>query len=269
MRRRWSIVEGGMDTASRSDAGRESAAQGWPAAVDSAARDRRRLLASQAAVASEVVAFQLARQRADLIVPETIEPLSAREREVLALVAAGRSDAEIADALVISKKTASVHVANIKGKLGASSRIEIALIAARLGLVEEGTTSPGAALAVAQAGRAADRTQLCPFKGLAPYELMDAPFFFGRERLVAELVARLAGSTFLGIVGPSGSGKSSVLRAGLLPALGAGVLPGQRRLAPGPDPSGQCPARGPAACAPSSRPRTGCSGRRGEHRCPP
>ena len=44
------------------------------------------------------------------------------------------SDAEIADALFISKKTASVHVANIKGKFGANSRIEIALVAQRLGL---------------------------------------------------------------------------------------------------------------------------------------
>jgi WD40 repeat protein/tRNA A-37 threonylcarbamoyl transferase component Bud32 len=67
---------------------------------------------------------------------------------------------------------------------------------------------------------------ICPFKGLASFEPVDADYFFGRERLVAELVARLVGAGFLGIVGPSGSGKSSVLRAGLLPALAAGVLPG-------------------------------------------
>jgi WD40 repeat protein/serine/threonine protein kinase len=66
----------------------------------------------------------------------------------------------------------------------------------------------------------------CPFKGLASFEPVDADYFFGRERLVAELVARLVGAGFLGIVGPSGSGKSSVLRAGLLPALAGGVLPG-------------------------------------------
>jgi DNA-binding CsgD family transcriptional regulator len=59
--------------------------------------------------------------------------LTPRERDVLVLIAAGMSDGEIADALVISKKTASVHVANIKGKLGASSRVEIATIALRLG----------------------------------------------------------------------------------------------------------------------------------------
>ena len=68
-----------------------------------------------------------------------------------------------------------------------------------------------------------------PFKGLAAFEVADAEFFFGRERLVAELVSRLAGASFLGIVGPSGSGKSSVLRAGLLPGLAGGILPGSER----------------------------------------
>jgi len=57
--------------------------------------------------------------------------LTPREQEVLALVASGMSDGEIATALVISKKTASVHVANIKAKLGASSRVEVATIALR------------------------------------------------------------------------------------------------------------------------------------------
>ena len=66
----------------------------------------------------------------------------------------------------------------------------------------------------------------CPFKGLASFDVDDAEFFFGRERLVAAMVARLAGAPLMGIVGPSGSGKSSALRAGLLPALAAGVLPG-------------------------------------------
>jgi WD40 repeat protein len=69
---------------------------------------------------------------------------------------------------------------------------------------------------------------VCPFKGLASFEAADAPYFFGRERLVAELVARLVGAPLLGVVGPSGSGKSSVVRAGLLPALAGGVLPGSQ-----------------------------------------
>ena len=67
---------------------------------------------------------------------------------------------------------------------------------------------------------------VCPFKGLASFDIADAQYFFGRERLVAELVARLVGAPLLAVVGPSGSGKSSVMRAGLLPALASGVLPG-------------------------------------------
>jgi len=59
----------------------------------------------------------------------------------------------------------------------------------------------------------------CPYRGLAAYQPEDSDYFFGREGLVAELIARLAGSQFLGIVGPSGSGKSSVVRAGLIPAI--------------------------------------------------
>jgi WD40 repeat protein/tRNA A-37 threonylcarbamoyl transferase component Bud32 len=73
---------------------------------------------------------------------------------------------------------------------------------------------------------------ICPFKGLASFEPLDAGYFFGRERLVADLVARLLGTGLLAIVGPSGSGKSSVLRAGLLPALTSGVLPGSERWRP-------------------------------------
>jgi WD40 repeat protein/class 3 adenylate cyclase len=66
----------------------------------------------------------------------------------------------------------------------------------------------------------------CPYKGLAAFEAEDAEYFFGREELVAELTARLAGTRFLAVVGPSGSGKSSLVRAGLLPRVWDGALPG-------------------------------------------
>ncbi|GAA1813809.1 LuxR C-terminal-related transcriptional regulator [Agromyces neolithicus] len=62
--------------------------------------------------------------------------LSARELEVLGLIADGRSDGEIATELYISKKTASVHVAHIKDKLGVGSRVEIATEGIRRGLVK-------------------------------------------------------------------------------------------------------------------------------------
>ena len=60
--------------------------------------------------------------------------LSPREREVLSLVGEGRTNREIADRLFISEKTASVHVTHILDKLGVSSRVEAALVAARAGL---------------------------------------------------------------------------------------------------------------------------------------
>jgi predicted ATPase/DNA-binding CsgD family transcriptional regulator len=59
-----------------------------------------------------------------------------REVEILELVGQGLSDREIAEKLFISPKTASVHVANVKGKLGVDSRLQIALRARELGLVE-------------------------------------------------------------------------------------------------------------------------------------
>src|SRR5262249_3246238 len=67
---------------------------------------------------------------------------------------------------------------------------------------------------------------VCPFKGLASFDRSDAEYFCGRERMVSDLVARLAESTFVGVVGPSGIGKSSLLRAGVLSALKRGALPG-------------------------------------------
>jgi DNA-binding NarL/FixJ family response regulator len=60
--------------------------------------------------------------------------LTPREAEVLALVAAGRSNRQIAQELFISPKTASVHVSNILAKLGVAGRVEAATIAHRLGL---------------------------------------------------------------------------------------------------------------------------------------
>ena len=87
---------------------------------------------------------------------------------------------------------------------------------------------PGGAVAGAPAGPARN-----PYKGLRPFDEADAADFFGREALTARLVTRLGevarASGFLAVVGPSGSGKSSVVRAGLLPALRAGGLPGSGR----------------------------------------
>jgi DNA-binding NarL/FixJ family response regulator len=63
--------------------------------------------------------------------------LTAREQEILALVAQGRSNGEIARQLFISVKTVSVHVSNILAKLGAGGRTEAAAIARRDGLLQD------------------------------------------------------------------------------------------------------------------------------------
>lgn len=63
--------------------------------------------------------------------------LSAREREVLALIAKGRTNREIADTLFITEKTTGHHVSNILTKVGARGRLEAASIAYRMGLLEE------------------------------------------------------------------------------------------------------------------------------------
>jgi DNA-binding NarL/FixJ family response regulator len=64
--------------------------------------------------------------------------LTLREREILVLVARGRSNKEIAAELVISERTARTHVSNLLGKLNLSSRTQAALVAVREGLVDPG-----------------------------------------------------------------------------------------------------------------------------------
>lgn len=86
------------------------------------------------------------------------------------------------------------------------------------------------ALRTRSAGRAVRHPEpaVCPYKGLARFETTDAEYFCGRERVIAEAVARMVGSGLLAVVGPSGSGKSSLVRAGLVPAVHDGVLPGSQ-----------------------------------------
>lgn len=79
-----------------------------------------------------------------------------------------------------------------------------------------------------------------PYVGLAAFR--DGRFFFGRERLVEQMAAKLADTRLLAVVGPSGSGKSSAVLAGLIPALEKGALAGSEswrvlpRMVPGSHP---------------------------------
>ncbi|HEX2755519.1 MAG TPA: LuxR C-terminal-related transcriptional regulator, partial [Candidatus Limnocylindrales bacterium] len=127
------------------------AARGDPALAETALRTAHRIaeLLRAEPLAREVVALAT---RARLTL-ETSEPgqaartpaapddearlgLTAREREVLTLVALGRTNRQIAAELFISENTAGVHVSNILGKLAVTGRGEAAAVAYRLGLVE-------------------------------------------------------------------------------------------------------------------------------------
>ena len=93
-------------------------------------------------------------------------------------------------------------------------------------------------------------TTACPYMGLASFADDDAGLFFGREALVGELAARTVQTGLLGVVGASGAGKSSVIAAGLIPSLAAGLLPGSERwqataIRPGEHPMAEL-ARAPA-----------------------
>jgi DNA-binding CsgD family transcriptional regulator len=113
----------------------------WIALTERAGRESAARLRRAAPIAERLGAAPLTAQIADLTRRagsdgDTDDPvLTSREMEVLRLVAAGQSNREIAAALVISPKTASVHVSNILAKLSATTRTEAAVKAHHLGLV--------------------------------------------------------------------------------------------------------------------------------------
>jgi len=93
------------------------------------------------------------------------------------------------------------------------------------------TAPPAPTVTPAQAGTAAiDPAAIAnPFKGLESFQQTDAHLFFGREELTERLIRRLdeqGGDRFVAVVGASGSGKSSLVRAGVIPKLRDGALPG-------------------------------------------
>jgi WD40 repeat protein/DNA-binding SARP family transcriptional activator len=191
---------------------------------------------------------------ADLGAVEDVQPEVRRLEELRLLAEMERVDAELAlgrAAEVVAPLERLISQAPLQERLRAqlmlalyrSGRQADALAAYREAcalLREELGLMPGAALRELEhmilhhdAGLEAERSEppppgavLCPFKGLAAFEGSDADFFCGRERVVSELIARLAEWPLVGILGPSGIGKSSLLRAGVLPALRAGALPG-------------------------------------------
>ena len=129
-----------------------------------------------------------------------------------------------------ARAEAAEHLAAATGRAaGDRSDLRAAQAAIAGGVVELQSAGERTRLYAVDKARDPSEPLTCPFRGLAPFDAAHAEYFFGRERLVAELVARLVGSTLLAVFGPSGSGKSSAVRAGLMPALADGVVPGSER----------------------------------------
>ena len=70
------------------------------------------------------------------------------------------------------------------------------------------------------------QTPSSPFPGLRPFEYKESHLFFGRDGQIEKLLDKLTRTRFLAVVGASGSGKSSLVRAGLTPALRGGMMTG-------------------------------------------
>jgi DNA-binding NarL/FixJ family response regulator len=138
-RTRWRLAE------ALAEAGRrDEAAEQWRQAAQTADKLKARPL--RAVLADLARRARIGTVSDDGHDDAVLASLTSREREVLRLIAAGRSNREIASVLFIAPKTASVHVSNILAKLGAASRTEAAAIAHREGL----TSQPSGHLALAR-----------------------------------------------------------------------------------------------------------------------
>lgn len=185
------------------------------------------------------------------------EQLTLREHEILFFISQHLSNKEIARELMVEVSTVKWHINELYKKLGVNNRVQAILTARKLHILNldkydegvfeiDGTTfHPQELLPLEN-----------PYKGLLSFQVADARDFFGREKLTRKLLKHIAGSLqtppalshiapesqrFLAVVGPSGSGKSSLIRAGLVPALARGEIEGSERwftinMIPGPRP---------------------------------
>ncbi|MBI1258448.1 MAG: protein kinase [Chloroflexi bacterium] len=158
------------------------------------------------------------------------ETLTPRELDILRLMVEGLSNAQIAEKLFLSGGTVKWYVNQIYAKLDVHSRSQAVERANQLKLVQqEGASAPSERTVVSVLTPVSLPELSNPYKGLRAFQEADAADFFGRAALTEQLLGRMAasddGARFLALVGPSGSGKSSAVRAGLIPALRKGALP--------------------------------------------
>lgn len=169
--------------------------------------------------------------------PVLEETLTQRELEILAYIVEGHTNKQIARALFIELPTVKWHITHLYQKMGVRSRMQAIVRARELQLIpseqEETTGKAGTTGSISAEATVSLAKPINPYKGLRPFEAADSRDFFGREALIEQLLDRLQEMDekvrFLAVFGPSGSGKSSLLSAGLVPAIWAGQLPGSER----------------------------------------
>ncbi|MCI0712548.1 MAG: protein kinase [Chloroflexi bacterium] len=162
-----------------------------------------------------------------------LEQLTERHQEILYLISQRYSNQEIADTLVVSLNTVKSHISEIYRRLGVKNRSQARVRASELDLLlpmglEMGIDTIRSTY-VQSENATAERIRN-PYKGLRPYTLADSDLYFGRERDVTHVLEKLAEThnenRFLALVAPSGSGKTSLVEAGIVPALIRGRIPG-------------------------------------------
>jgi len=161
------------------------------------------------------------------------ETLTLREQEILAHIVEGETNRQIARALFIELPTVKWHIGNLYRKMGVRSRVQAIARARELQSIPSDQEEADRERVTTDSIEVALARLVNPYKGLRPFQAADSRDFFGRESLVEQLLARL-GETgdmarFLAVLGPTGSGKSSLLSAGLVPAVWDGKLPGSAR----------------------------------------
>ncbi|PWU17451.1 MAG: hypothetical protein C5B48_15920, partial [Candidatus Rokuibacteriota bacterium] len=120
-----------------------------------------------------------------------------------------------------------------------TARAVQALLAPEVGLAEMRDGREPAWAVVAPGLSMPSRARTCPYRGLMPYETEDGDLFFGREEVVRSILERVLEGGFMAVVGPSGTGKSSLARAGLAPAFRAARRGSVVVMTPGSDPAAE------------------------------